>query len=114
MSFKSEIRNIAYNRLKDSAYPGEGQAVPAAVDASMYSQAEDIAEAVANALHLGYVNQVNSFCTSVHQMTAALASWFPGVIDGGGPQKAAATAAVAALGIAALALKAKGTEYTNG
>ena len=113
MSFKTEIKAIAYNRLLDSADPGPGQSVPEPVRASMESQANDIAEAVANSLHLGYVSQVNAFCDSVGQLGSTLAAWLPGALDSGGPQKAAATAAAAALIGAAAALKAKGVAYNG-
>ena len=113
MSFKTEIKAIAYSRLLASANPGPGQSVPEAVRASMESQANDIAEAVANSIHSSYVTQVNAFCDSVGQLAATLNDWIPGALDSGGPQKAAAAAAALALIGAAAALKEKGVAYNG-
>lgn len=112
MSFKTQIKNIAYSRLLASANPGPGQSVPEAVRASMESQAEDIAEAVANAQHASLVQGIETLCNSLQVLGGALSVWAPIVLDtGSGAEKAAVASAASAVSGAAEALKTFGGQY---
>lgn len=107
MSFKQQIHDIAYARLQIGLPENTSDPVLDSLD----SEAWDIANAVANTEHAALISGIETLCLSIQGLTAAMASWVPGVVDAGGSGKGAVVAASNALGSAAGALKTLGSTY---